>query len=423
MHVAYIHQHFATPRGTTGTRSYEMGRRLVAAGHRVTIVCGAYAYEPGGGAASSGDRIAEYEVDGLHVIRVAEPYANEMGFMRRIKAFAGFARAAGRIVPELDPDLIFATSTPLTVGIPGMKAARRLGAPFVFEVRDLWPEIPIALGVLRNPVLIWYARRLEGRIYRAADWIIALSPGIRDGIVRRGFPPERIALIPNSCDLDLFRPSEERLDDPRFGKPDEFRLVFTGAHGLANGLDAVLDAANELRRRGEHGVRFVFIGSGSRRAALIARSQREGLGDLVSWVDPIPKAELAHVLPRVDCGMQILKNVSAFYDGTSPNKFFDYLASGLPVLINYPGWLAGLITERRCGVAVPPDDPAAFADAVVWMRDHREECRQMGRRARELAQDRFSRDRLGWEFVRTLERAYETRPGRPLSTRAAGRGV
>ncbi len=403
MHVAYIHQHFATKQGTTGTRSYEMSQRLIRAGHRVTMVCGVYA--PGGLEVRSAESISEQDVDGIRVICIAEPYSNQMGFARRILAFGRFARTATRVIGQLDADLVFATSTPLTVGIPGMKGAGRLGVPFVFEVRDLWPELPIALGVLRNPVLKWYTRRLERRIYRSAARVIALAPGIREGVCRTGYPADRVAVIPNSSDIDLFRPDDGPLDDPRFGPPGDFRLVFTGAHGLANGLDAVLDAAAALRRRGEKGVRFVFIGEGNQKRRLVERSRREGTDAMICWVPSIPKQELARILPRIDAGMMILKNVPSFYYGTSPNKFFDYIACGLPVLNNYPGWLADLIAEHRCGVVVPPDDAGAFADAVVWMRDHPAELADMGRRARQLAETQFSRDRLGEMFVRTLEEA------------------
>ncbi|MBU0638633.1 MAG: glycosyltransferase family 4 protein [Planctomycetes bacterium] len=403
MHVAYIHQHFTTRRGATGTRSYEMSQRLIQAGHRVTMICGAH--ESSDLADGSSERVATSEIDGIRILRVAEPYANQMGFVRRLLAFGRFARTATRIVRSLDADLVFATSTPLTVGLPGMKGARHLRVPFVFEVRDLWPELVIAMDVVRNPLMIWYMRRLERRIYLAAQHIIALAPGIKDGICRTGYPVEKVSMIPNSADLDLFQPDDSPLTDERFGKPDEFRLVFTGAHGAANGLDAILDAAVELKRRQVRGVRFVFIGQGRLRNQLIERSRREGLDDFVAWVPSIPKKELARVLPRMDAGLMILKNVPAFYYGTSPNKFFDYIASGLPVLNNYPGWLAEMITEHRCGVVVPPDDQPAFAEAVLRLRDDPAEGAAMGLRGRQLAEARFSRDMLGAQFVETLERA------------------
>ncbi|MCH7491944.1 MAG: glycosyltransferase family 4 protein, partial [Gemmatimonadetes bacterium] len=338
MHVAYIHQHFSTKRGATGTRSYEMSRHLIEAGHRVTMICGAYAVGDSGD--EGGGRISEKDVDGIHVLRVNQRYGNEMGFAKRVLAFGRFARTARKLVSGLDADLVFATSTPLTVGIPGMKGARRLGVPFVFEVRDRWPELPIALGVIKNPALIWYLERMEKRIYRAAERVIALAPGLKEGVCSTGYPADRVAMVPNGCDLDLFQPSDDRTDDERFGAKDDFKLVFTGAHGLVNALDAVLDAALELKRRDVSGVRFVFIGQGRERERLIERSRQEGTDTLVRWVPSIPKEELATELPRMDAGMMILKNVPGLYYGTSPNKFFDYIACGLPVLNNYPGWLA-----------------------------------------------------------------------------------
>lgn len=413
MRVIYIHQHFATKRSADGTRSYEMAQRLIRAGHSVTMITGDSVKEPlPPDSRPFSDRVTEYEVDGIRVLRIAEPYGNEMSFFRRVQAFHRFATEAGRVVRRLDGDLVFATSTPLTVGLPGMKGARRLGVPFIFEVRDLWPELPIAMGIIRNPLMKWYTLRMERKIYQAADFIIALAPGMKEGICRTGYPADRVEVIPNCSDLDIFRPSDAALADDRFGPPDDFRLVFTGAHGLANGLDAVLDAAAELKRRGERGIRFVFIGSGGQKDRLMERSRAEGLDGMISWVSPIPKLELARILPAMDAGLMILKNIPAFYYGTSPNKFFDYIACGLPVLNNYPGWLADLIHEHGCGRAVPPDDPVAFADAVVWMRDHRAECREMGRRGRQLAESCFSRDEMGRRFVETFERVYESFRGR-----------
>lgn len=404
MHVAYIHQHFSTPQGATGTRSYEMARRLLSAGHKVTMICGVN--DATRQCFDQSRRVNEVEIDGIRVVCIAEPYGNRMGFARRVWAFARFAHTAARVVSGLRADLVFATSTPLTVGRPGMKGAKHLGVPFVFEVRDLWPELAIALGVIKNPLLISYTRRMERDIYRAAERVIALAPGIEEGICRTGYPSDRVDLVPNGSDVELFQPDDERIRDERFGPTGDFKIVFTGAHGLANGLDAVLDAALELKRRRETGLRFVFIGQGGLRNRLIQRGRRDGTDPMISWIDPMPKEELARILPKLDAGMMILKNVPAFYYGTSPNKFFDYIASGLPVLNNYPGWLADMIEENRCGLVVPPDDAEAFADAVLWMRDHRSELPAMGRRARELAEREFARPLLADRFVRVLEEAH-----------------
>lgn len=403
MHVAYIHQHFSTKAGATGTRSYEMAKRLIAAGHRVTMICGVN--DATANSFRLTGRVSEMDIDGIRVNCIAEPYSNKMGFYRRVLAFRQFAVTAAKIVTSLKADLVFATSTPLTVGTPGMKGARKLGVPFVFEVRDLWPELPIAMGIIRNPLFKWYLRRMERGIYHAAHRIIALAPGIKEGIARTGYPESQVAMIPNGCDLDVFKPSDEPITDPRFGAADDLKLVFTGAHGEANGLHAVLDAAQVLRQRNATGIQFVFIGDGKLKPSLMERTKQQDLDGLVRWVPPMPKAELAALQPRFDVGMMILKNIPSFYFGTSPNKFFDYISSGIPVLNNYPGWLAGMIKEHNFGYVVPPDDPVAFADAVLWLRAHRHQRREMGNRARKLAETQFSRDVLGAQFVSVLEEA------------------
>jgi len=404
MHVAYIHQHFATRKASTGTRSFEMGTRLIERGHRVSMICGESDVTDMSGDGSTAVR--ELEIEGIQVKCIPERYENRMNFYQRVLAFGRFARRAAHVASGLDADLVFATSTPLTVGIPGMKASKRRGLPFVFEVRDLWPELPIAMGIVRNPLLKWYTRGLERKIYFAADKVIALAPGIRDGVCATGYPPDQVAMIPNGCDLELFQPCDEPLDDPRFGDADEFRLVFTGAHGQANGLDAVLDAALELKRRGVRGIRFVFIGRGGLKPGLVERSRREQLDDYVLFHDSVPKSDLAQILPRMDVGLMILRNLPSFYYGTSPNKFFDYIAGGLPVLNNYPGWLADMIRENECGVAIDPDNPRAFAEAVLDLYERRGELKAIGLRGRALAEREFAREQLADRFADTLEQVH-----------------
>ena len=411
MHVAYIHQHFSTTKGATGTRSYEMSKRLLRAGHQVTLICGAYA--EGDRVGSQDQRVAELDIEGIRVLRIDEPYGNRMGFVRRLMAFWRFARSATRVLYDLQPrpDLIFATSTPLSVGIPALKGARRFGVPFVFEVRDLWPDVVVEMGALRNPIMIAYARWLERRLYHKATRVVALAPGIKDGICRTGVAEAKVPLIPNSSDVDLFVPTDEPLADPRFGQPDDVKFVFTGAHGLANGLDGVLDMVAELKRRGEKGVHFAFIGDGSQKDGLKRRAREDGLAEYLTFSDPVPKMELAQLLPRFDVGMMVLRNIPGFHFATSPNKFFDYIACGLPVLNNYPGWLAGMIEEHRCGRVTPPDNPKAFADAVLWFRDHRDELPEMGKRGRALAKSDFDRDLLADKLVATLEEVHREHVG------------
>ena len=406
MHVVYIHQYFTTPDQKGGTRSYEMARRLIQSGHRVTMVCGTTDLTDAGGTVGE---VQRETIDGIDVVRIIQPYSNAMSFPKRWLTFLKFAKRATKVIRTFENvDLVFATSTPLTTGDIGRKSAKFHKCPFVFEVRDLWPELPIAMGLVKPWPLKVYLKRMEQRAYRAATRIIGLAPGIKLGILESGVGEDHVAMIPNSSDVDLFLPatSNEEVDnDPRFGSPGDFRLVFTGAHGLANGLDAVLDAVAEIKRRGGQAVKFCFIGGGGKKAHLLKRVQAEGLGEYTCWIDPIKKRELARLLPQFDVGMMILKNVPAFYRGTSPNKFFDYLACGLPILNNYPGWVGEYVTENQCGVVVEPDSATAFSDAVEDLLARRGELGQMGKNSRALAESTFSRDLLGVKFVEALESA------------------
>jgi glycosyltransferase involved in cell wall biosynthesis len=230
---------------------------------------------------------------------------------------------------------------------------------------------------------------------------VALSPGIVDGIRRRS-RNRRVEMIPNGCDTDTFRP-ELREPLKLVGlAPRDFVAGFIGTHGVANGLDAVLDAAAELKRRNRLNIKFVFIGDGNKKDSLVDRAKAEKLTNCI-FLPPINKAEIARLTASFDCGMQILADISAFYYGTSPNKFFDYISAGIPVINNYPGWLAEIIEKHRCGLVVRPHNPAQFADQLEMLANDPATCRMMGNNARRLAEVEFSRQRTANSFVNLLE--------------------
>lgn len=401
MHLLYFHQHFATPRGSSGTRSYEFARALVAKGHSVTVVCGANKLS---GLDLPYDAAHDWHrgrVDGIDVISLPLSYSNRDSLARRGWAFIRFALRSMRLAISEECDLVFATSTPITAVLPGLAAKWLRAKPFVFEVRDLWPELPRALGV-RNPFLLGGMSVLEFAGYRSADACVGLSPGIVEGIRSRSTERQKIAMIPNGCDLEVFHPSQRRPLALPGVKPGDFVAGFTGAHGPANGLDALLAVARELRRRGDTRVRLAFIGDGKEKDRLAEQAKAEGLDNCLFFA-PVPKSELGAITASLDCGLMVLKNVPAFYYGTSPNKFFDYAAAGLPIINNYPGWLAGLITEHQAGIVVPPDDPVAFADALQRLAADEALRSRLGANARRLAETRFSRPQLASEFIAVLE--------------------
>lgn len=403
MQILYFYQHFTTPTGMTGTRAYEMARYLVDSGHGVTMVCGSCGTSDTGLTTPFIRARREGMVEGIRVIEFGLPYSNRDGFTRRIWTFMKYAfRSVGVAIKE-DYDVVFATSTPLTASLPGIAASWLRRKPFVFEVRDLWPELPRAMGVIKNPIILAAMSMLEWVSYRSARRCIGLAPGIVAGISKH-INPNHVTLVPNGADLDIFDPHADSRWRPSEINDSDFLAVYTGTHGTANGLDAVLDAASVLKKMGRANIKLLLIGEGKLKARLVDRATTEGLTNVV-FHDSVSKYRIADLLRSADVGMQILANVPAFYYGTSPNKFFDYVAAGLPVLNNYPGWVASLIDEHRCGKAVTPENPQAFAEALVEMADNPAMLESMGRAARKLAETQFSRPVLAAAFTRVLEAA------------------
>ena len=403
MNIVYIHQHFATARGTTATRTYDFARFLADRGHRVTVVTGVFGsgdvrVEPRGG------WVLHQEVEGFSLRVVNVRYDNKQGFWRRIIAFLVFMVVATVEVLRIrDADVVFATSTPLTVGIPGTVAWYVRRVPFVFEVRDIWPESAVAVGALGNPAVVAVARMAERLFYRAARRIIAISGRMADRLrARIGSDGRKLRVIPLGADVRLF--DEAKPDHAwrqRSGLQGTFVAVYAGTHGRVNALPQVLEAAAHLRD--EPNVRIVLIGDGALKPDLREQVRRRGLTNVV-LLNPMPKTQLAGVLKACDMGLMTLENLPVF-DTACPNKFMDYLAAGLPVLVNFDGE-AGWISEAAgCGIVVPPEDPEAMASAIRDLARAPARAADMGRRARQLAADRFDRRNLIEHFEALLLQA------------------
>lgn len=399
MRILYLAQHFSGPSGSCGSRCYEHARRLVAWGHDVTLLCGRM------------DRSHQADVDlaraaGLDIHQGDIGYSQALSYSERLLAFRRYMRwaaATARTVPR--PDVVLATSTPLTVGDVGRRVARFHRAPFVFEVRDLWPEIPISLGALKTPVLRWLARRMARRIYDAADRIIALSPGmartIRDSW---GIPGDRITVIPNCSDNALFGRPELRAGRDAFrermGWSGKLVALHPGAMGLVNGLDYLVDTAALLDREGESGIRIVLLGDGTARPHIEARLRREGIRSLTVH-PPVPRREIPAWLDASDVGL-VTVAARPFLETNSANKFFDALAAGRPVLLNYGGWMAETLRESGAGMDADPLSPASMVAQLHTLRDDPARRSAMGRCARRLAEEQFDRDLLAHRLERVL---------------------
>jgi glycosyltransferase involved in cell wall biosynthesis len=379
MRILYLHQFFVTRAGVGGTRSYEFARRFVARGHSVRMVT-----------AEGGDRT----VDGIEVAGVRGGYsdyvsATAVSYPRRMWAFARFALAATRAAlrgPR--PDVVYASSPPLTIALPALAAAARWRAPLVFEVRDLWPEAPIQMGALRNPFARRLARTLERFVYRRSTRLIALSPGIRAGVLATGVPEERVALVPNASDLDLFDPAPRE-------SGDRFTVSYFGTMGEANDLSAAVEAARLLPE-----VEFVLMGDGKRRADL-----QRGAPENVAFPGvAAAKQEVAALAARSDACLTLFKDVPVLATN-SPNKLFDSFAAGRPAIVNMNGWMRALVEENEAGLYVRAGDGDDLAAKIAWLRDHPDEAAAMGRNARALAEREFDRDLLAERVLELLEEA------------------
>ncbi len=401
MRIVYIHQYYCNPRMAGGIRSYEQARRLVARGHTVHVIT----------TDITGGERRRTEDDGVHVHWYPVPYSNEMSYARRLRAFAAFMVLATAKAAALKADLVFATSTPLTVAVPGVLAARLRRVPFVFEVRDLWPEIPIEMGALRNPMTRRLAAGLANFAYRNAAEIVALSPGMAAGVTAR-LPSARTTVIPNAADLAMFEVAPEavrrfRAEHRWLG--DRPLIVYTGALGAVNGVDYLVHAARRMREQ-DPDVQVLIVGHGREWAATRQLAERHGLLDrTVHMWEKVPKADLPVILGAATLSTSMVRPIRALWDN-SANKFFDALAASRPIAINYGGWQSDLLRSSGAGLVLDPYDAdgaglllAGHARDEAWLARARAA-------AHRLAVEEFSRDLLFERFEAVLHRSAGSRP-------------
>ena len=376
-----------------------MARRLVEYGHKVDLITSYRSMDYDG----DDDWFVSRE-SGIQVHWLPVPYSNKMNYDRRIKAFMKFAWKAAGKAASLDCDLIFATSTPLTIALPAVYAARKQKVPMIFEVRDLWPELPIAVGALKNPLLKWAARWLERFAYFNSERIIALSPGMKEGIVKTGYPEEKVEIIPNSCDIYLFRHDSELKKELRWRYhwlQDRPLVIYTGTLGVMNGVDYMARLAGEVWQLNQD-IRFVVIGDGKEKEGIVAAARNEGILEKNFFLLPrIAKNEIAVWLAAADMATSLFVDLEAMW-ANSANKFFDSLAAGTPIAINYGGWQKEILEESEAGLVLDPVDISASARWLVEKLGDPKWLSKTGQAAEKLARERFDRDKLAKQFEAVL---------------------
>ena len=400
--------------GAGGTRSYFIAKELIEFGHEVHMICLNDERASTGLNSPFKNGFREGFTEGIKVTEIDLNYSNHLKILNRAFVFLKYSLISSIIVLSRDYDLVFASSTPLTAALPGIISKLFKGRKFIFEVRDSWPELPIALGVIKNPFIIFFLSFFERIAYLSADKCIGLAPGICSGMKRKGVSNKKISMIPNASDNKLFRPlninCQKRPDLlPEIGKTldrNSFIAAFTGAHGIANGLESLLDVASELKRRKRNDINIVFIGDGKCKFHLENLVKNENLKNCF-FLPSISKFRLAELLRKsVHVGLMVLKNLPEFYNGTSPNKFFDYIACGLPIINNYPGWISDTINEKNIGISVSPHDYNAFADALIYLADNKLSYQNKAVNARKLAIKDYSSKKLATSVRELLEELF-----------------
>ena len=301
-------------------------------------------------------------------------------------------------------DVVWGTSPPIFQGVTAWLLARLKGAKFLFEVRDLWPEFAIAVGVLKNQTLIRMSLWLEGFLYQHADRMMVNSPGYVEHVKARG--ARSVELVPNGADPAMFNPHDEGATFRQAnGLCDSFVILYAGAHGISNDLGVVLECARLLANNPVF--RFVLLGDGKEKAALQARAQEMGLENVL-FLPSVPKTEMAQALAGAQACLAILKPIEA-YKTTYPNKVFDYMAAGRPVVLAIDGVIREVVEQADCGVFPPPGDPQGMANAIQFLESDRYHANILGMHGRQYLVEHFSREQM----ARQLTQMFAEMTGKP----------
>ena len=411
MNILLVNHYAFPPSQPGGTRHYSLARELAALGHRPAIAAAGFDHITRTQRLAPGEPIRRELHGGVPFLWLPTPGYRGSGGAARLFNMLAFARGVEReLEPHLDPrpDVVVGSSPHLFAARAALRLARRLGVPFVLEIRDVWPQSLVeVMGVSRWHPLVWYMARIERELYRRADHIITLLPGVGPRIAERGGDPGAITWVPNGIDLSLVPPVAEPVER------DSFTFMYAGSHGVTNALDVMLDAAALLQARAARlprRLRLVLLGTGPEKPRLEARARSLGLA-CMEFLPPVAKREVYGVLAQADAFWVSSSASRLWHHGISFNKLYDFMAMGRPTVIgldspNNP------IAEAGCGITVPPGDPAAMAEGMERLLAMAPgPRREMARRGRAHVEANFDCRILGGRFERALQ-AVLARPGR-----------
>jgi glycosyltransferase involved in cell wall biosynthesis len=385
--VLILHQFYNTPQTGGALRSYYLAKALVEKGISPIVLT-----------THNHPEIIQTTTEGIEVHYLPITYNNRFGFFKRIYSFLKFVLHTVNYAGKFkDAQICYAISTPLTTGIAALWIKFRYKIPYHFEVGDLWPEAPVQLGIIKNPLLKFILYSLEKTIYQHALSVVALSPSIKEAIEKKA-SAKTIHVIPNMADTEFYKPEDKDVVlEKKYAVEYKFVVSYIGTLGIANGLGALIDYAR-VSQKSNLPIQFIICGEGAERERLQKLIHQLALSN-ISMVPFQNREGVREILNVTDAMLVCFKNLAILETG-SPNKFFDGLAAGKLMIINFKGWLKDEIEKNRCGVFVEPHVPENFVAQLKPFLEKKEMLQQYQTNARKLAEEKYSRELLSHEFIK-----------------------
>jgi len=401
MKILLLNQVFVSPGEPGHTRHFELAQALRQKGHEMVIVASNLNYQTGIPVDPTKKSTFEQNLDGVRVIRIPIYSAIHQSYFSRIHSFLSFMfRSIGVSMRIPDVDLVMGTTPPLFQALSAWWVAFWRHKPFLLEVRDLWPDFAIDMGVIKNPLLIWLAKGLEKFLYKRATRILMNSPAYPSIIEKKGIRKEKIVFIPYGTDISMFSPKVDGSKVRKeLGIKKEFLVIYTGALGQANDIDTVLRAAGYLKVH--KNIKIALFGDGKQRERLEAEARRLKLDNII-FAGAKPKKEMPSVVAAADACLAILEDIPMFRT-TYPNKVFDYMAAGKPTVLVIDGVIREVLEEARGGIFVEPGNADKLAQSILLLSQKPQTGKKMGLSARDYLVKHFDREQQMQKTILFLE--------------------
>ncbi|WP_068472685.1 glycosyltransferase family 4 protein [Saccharicrinis aurantiacus] len=390
MRILVFYQYFGTPKGKWSTRIYELTKRWVNEGNKVTVVTSPYEKSD----IKAKKRIERQKVEGIELIVINYPDSNRFSKLKRILNFLLFSFFSIYYALTEKTDIVIASSGPITVGVPALFAKFFRRKKYIFEVRDLWPQGAISLGILTNPLLIKVSFFFEKLCYKQASCVVGCSQGMADNITDR-FPNVYTSVIPNASDNSLFKTN---VLSNKEGKPI---FIYTGSLGAMDDVDLVIEATKVLKERGEADFLVEIVGDGVERNNLEQKVRLYQLSNVV-FTGLLPKKEVVNKITHALAAFVCFKPLPIL-NTVSPNKMFDAFAASVPIIQNTDGWIKDYVNIHQCGISVDPKDPNSMADAMKKFLSDKSFQVKASINAKKAAETDFNRDRLSEKYMNIIE--------------------